>query len=163
MNGAPLRLTPPQPRRELVRRPQHAEAMTDALRKAIDAALKGDFAELDRRELAYLNVLVRIGELVIHEPDGTLHWWFNPDDPRFERLDDERFAPFVLRVVRGYGPQGETALHWGIVEKCRRCGGKLRHVPCRACAGTWHVGDWTDAHVEAYTTLDGLLLEGGGA
>jgi hypothetical protein len=142
----------------LVRPVAHEEAMTHAMREAIKAALQGEFRELDRLELEYLNVLVRVGEFFVKHADGTPFWWFDPNDPRFDRIDDERYAPFVVEVAHGFGPRAETALAWCLAEKCRQCAGRLRHVPCRVCDGRWHLAEL--AGDPTYTDLEGVLIDG---
>lgn len=127
--------------------------VTDTMRAAMKAALAGDFLALDRLELDFLNVLVRLGELAIREADGTLHYWCSP------ALKNDAAAPFVVRIRRGFTPAGRTALEWCLAEKCRRCSGSLRHdVDCRACGGRWYVDD-ASAHPPLYTDLEGLLFE----
>lgn len=137
----------------------HDEAVSAAVRDAMRAALAGDFAALDKLELDYLNLLVRIGELFVRHPDGTPHWWFDPQDARYQRADREVYAPFVVEYHRGYGPRAQAALEWWLAEKCRNCDGKLRRLPCRVCGGSWHVADASDFVI--YTDIDGVLLEEG--
>lgn len=154
--GASFALVPPPKPPEILLPVAQRDAMSHAMREAIKAALAGDFKALDRLEVEYLNVLVRVGELVVRFPDGAPHWWFNPDDSRFRRIDHERYAPFVIDVLRGYGPRAETALEWSLGEKCRQCAGRLRHEPCRVCDGRWHLTDVLDEWV--YTDLNGVIL-----
>lgn len=129
--------------------------MTLAVRDAMRAALAGDFAELDALEVAFLNVLVRIGELAIRDRDGGLHEWFTPGGA-VETYTVT--APFVLAYHRDFCRDGRAALEWQLREKCRRCDGKLRRLPCRVCDGRWYVNDWDD-HEVLYTDLDGVLIE----
>lgn len=151
MRAQAFRLTPPVPLLELRRPVAHEQAMTLAMREAMKAALAGDFSELDRLELEYLNVLVRIGELTMKDRNGTPHWWFE------RQWTEDDCAPFVVEIHRGFGPRGETALEWAIGEKCRRCAGLLRHVACHVCEGKWHLIDVADEAI--YTDVDGFVLE----
>ena len=146
-------MTEPIPPLEL-RSPYQAE-ISDALRDAMKAALAGDSTALDKFELEFLNLLVRIGEFFIKDANGTPHWWF----ARYPQPPREGWAPFVIARHRGYGPRGETALEWGLGEKCRRCDGRLRHMQCRICDGRWHLIEVNDAPI--YTDLDGVLLDEG--
>jgi hypothetical protein len=127
--------------------------MDAALRKA----MAGDFTELDRIELRYLNLLVRIGDLAVKHADGRSHWWFNPDDERFEVTDDCGYAPFVIAIDRGFDQNARPAMRWALMEKCRRCDGKLRNLPCRVCEGEWYVHGVDDLEVVC-TDLDGVLI-----
>lgn len=140
--------------RELVRPAHQQPEAEESLRAAMRAALAGDFAALDGMELDYLNVLVRIGELVMrHQGDGRQHWWFDsyPVPPR------AGYAPFVFAIRRGFCANGGCALEWCLAEKCRRCDGRLRHQDCRVCGGRWHLAEINDEPV--YTDLTGVLLE----
>ncbi len=142
-------LTSPTPPRELVRAPGDT---TPALRDAMNAALAGDFHALDLLEVTYLNVLVRIGELVLREPDGTPHAWALIPQP------DRAVAPFVTAYRRGFGPDGHAALEWQLCTKCRRCEGRLRRLDCRVCGGTWWVEEMMDREV-LYSDTRGVLFE----
>jgi hypothetical protein len=125
--------------------------VTDTMHAAMKAALADDFRALDRLELDFLNILVRIGELAIREADGTPHYWCVPVE--------DAAAPFVVGIHRGYTPAGRTALEWSLAEKCRRCAGSLRHdAECRVCSGSWYVDDASD-HPTLYTDLEGVLIE----
>jgi hypothetical protein len=157
MQAQPLRLTPPVPPLELRRPLAHDQAMTHAMREAMKAALAGDFRQLDTLEIAYVNLLVRIGELQVRRRDGAPHWWFDARDLRNRQLNPDEDAPFVTAIYRGFGPYAETALEWCVGEKCRRCAHLLRHVDCRVCGGTWHLIDVPDQVL--YTDMDGFLLE----
>ncbi len=139
-----------------LRRPiSHEEAMTLAVRDAMRAALAGDFAALDELEVACLNLMVRIGDLEVREPDGrTPHWWFTRGGA-IEQYD--AVAPFVVAYHRGFGADGHAALEWQLLTKCRRCAGKLRREPCRICGGRWYIDDFDD-HEVLYTTLEGVLI-----
>jgi hypothetical protein len=141
---------------ELVRPVEHDEAMSEAIRDGMRAALEGNFSKLDAIEVAHLNVLVRVGALVVKERDGTPHVWFTRGGA-IQRYGN--VAPFVVSLHRGYTKDGRTALQWWLAEKCRRCDGKLRHLPCRVCGGEWYVADVSDWVL--YTDLEGVLLEEG--
>ena len=143
-------LTPPVPPIEY-RGPFKGE-VSDAVREAMRAALSGDFAALDRLEIEFLNLLVRIGELRIVRPDGTPHTW-----GQSYLMGTDLLAPFVTGIARGFGPDARMALEWRLAEKCRHCAGLLRHVPCRICDGRWWVRDVDNA--ELYTDLNGTLIE----
>ena len=129
-----------------------------AVRDAMNAALRGDWRALEVLEVTYLNVLVRIGELYVKDAHGTPHWWFDAGDARFAGLAHEGLAPFVTAYLRSYGPRCEPALEWQLRVKCRRCAGLLRRLDCWVCGGTWHVEDMND-HELVYTTTEGVLLE----
>jgi hypothetical protein len=160
LDGKEFTLTSPNLPLEL-RTPAFQDgAMSDEIRAAMKAALAGDFAPLDKLELEHLNLRVRIGELVVTHPDGTPHWWFDKRDRRWLLADREVNAPFVVGLVRGYTREGKTALEWALHEKCRRCDGKLRRLPCRVCEGRWYVEDMSD-HELVYTDIDGVLIEEG--
>lgn len=152
--SAALRLQPPAPVPELVRPVPHEEAMTSAMRDALRAALDRNFVLLDKLELDYLNVLVRIGEFRVTYPDGTAHEWFNSE--AWRAAGAER-APFVTAIRRGAGPDARQALEWQLMTKCRRCEGRLRRVDCRVCEGRWYVDDFND-HETLVTDLGGVLL-----
>lgn len=162
-------MTAPIPPLELRSPMPHQAEISHALRKAMKAALGGDFAALDKLEIEFLNVLVRIGELSVKHPDGTPHWWFDKHCTRNQAVDWELWAPFVTARHRGFGPRGEAALEWTVREKCRRCAWLLRHVDCRICESRWWIefdelrwGRWGHAELQAatlYTDLDGVLLE----
>lgn len=132
----------------------HDGSMSEALRQAFKQALAGDFAALDRIELDFLNLLVRIGELKLRHADGTAHSWSCP----YLRgdLEGER-APFVTQILRHAGPAGRQALEWQLLVKCRRCDGKLRHLDCRVCEGKWYI-DHFGEHEVLVSDLDGVLL-----
>jgi hypothetical protein len=130
------------------------ETINVEIREAMQAALSGDFGELDRIELAHLNRLVRIGELRVRHPDGELYWW-HQEGGAIEQYDHA--APFVVGRNRGAGPGGVSVLEWRLLAKCRQCNGKLRNLACRACGGRWYVDDMED-HETVYTTLEGVLL-----
>jgi hypothetical protein len=144
------------------RLPGAPSAVSEAVRDAMRAALAGDFTELDRLELEYVNLMVRIGELRVRHADGTPHWWFDERDTRFRRAEIGAVnAPFVVGLVRGFGADARTALKWQLREKCRRCHGRLRHMPCRVCEGRWYVEDMSE-HQVLHTDADGVLIEGRG-
>ena len=151
---------PPRPRELL--RPVQYDVMPEELREAMRAALRGDFGALDRIELRYLNVLVRIGELKVVLPEGSLHDWFVGGSAIGGRMQAYgNVAPFVVGLHRGFGPAGRSALEWWLAEKCRRCDGKLAHTPeCRVCGGSWYVADASDWVL--YTDPDGVLIQGHG-
>lgn len=138
----------------VLRLPAHEQAISQAVRDAMRAALAGDFARLDELEVAFLNVLVRIGELKIRESDGALHEWCTPGGA-VETYGVT--APFVTAYLRGHRRDGGAALEWQLREKCRRCVGLLHRRECRVCEGRWYVDDFDD-HEILYTDLDGVLL-----
>jgi hypothetical protein len=160
LDGKEFTLTAPTPPRAL-RAPSSLsdDAKSEAVRDAMQAALRGDFSELDKLELEFLNLLVRIDELFVKHADGTPHWWFDKRDVRYAaaRIYDTH-APFVVGIRRGFNRDASSALEWALQEKCRRCDGKLRHLPCRVCDGRWYVGDMDD-HELVYTDIDGVLIE----
>ena len=129
-----------------------------AVRDAMSAALAGDFAALDRLEVTYLNVLVRIGELVITDAEGRRHWWFVPQHERWQDARDRGLAPFVLAYHRRWGAACAPALEWALIPECRRCAGKLRRLACRVCGGDWYIDDRADRQL-VYTSAEGVLLE----
>lgn len=156
--SAALKLDAPSPPLELVRPVKHEEAMTCAMREAIRVALDRNFELLDRLELDYLNVLVRLGEFGARYQDGTPHEWFNRE--AWEGVQAAR-APFVVDILRGAGPSGRQALAWQLRTKCRRCAGLLRHLDCRVCEGKWYVDDFEDCEEPLITDLEGVLLPEG--
>lgn len=153
-------MTAPVPPLDLREPVTHEEAMSLAMREAMTAALGGDFAALDALELAFLNLLVRIGELLVKHPDGTPYWWFDQHDARYAGIDRDVHAPFVVAVLRGFDRHARTALQWALREKCRRCAGKLRRVDCRVCDGRWYVTGCND-HEVLYTDVEGALIAEG--
>lgn len=150
-----LVLTPPIAPKPLRGRYVAGDA-EQAVRDAMNAALRGDFAALDRLELSYLNVLVRIGELFVKDANGTPHWWFDLADARCKRAIDDGRAPFVVAYHRSFGGRGEPALEWQLMPVCRRCEGKLRRLECRICAGAWYLGESSDDGL--VTTSEGVIL-----
>lgn len=139
-----------------IRRPAPWNPSADqAVRDAMNAALAGDFKALDRLEITYLNVLVRIGELAIRHRDGAPHSWCQA----YVRGDLEReSAPFVTAYLRSFGRRCEPALEWQLRTQCRKCAGLLRRLDCRICGGDWYVDD-DDDHELVYTTTEGVLIE----
>lgn len=142
----------PTPPLELRSPVPHESGVGGAMHEAFKAALNGDFAPLDKIEIDFLNLLVRIGELRMKHADGEKHWWH-------VESTDAANAPFVTAILRGFGPGGRQALEWGLYEKCRQCDGKLRRLPCRICGGRWYLDDKGGDEV-VYTDVDGVLLEG---
>jgi hypothetical protein len=144
-------LEAPRPPMQLCVPPTHEETMTAEMRIAIAQAQHGNSRLLDAIECRYLNLLARIGELVVRRQDGSRFWWFS----EFPTYNEDEHAPFVVGLER----DGETRLlEWSLVEKCRRCDGKLRRLPCRVCGGDWHVADTWDDHV--YTDVNGVIVWG---
>lgn len=149
-------MSAPTPPRELRSAIPPETSRTAEMDAALRKAMAGDFTDLDCLELRYLNLLVRIGDLAVRHQDGRLHWWFDPDDENFERIDDERYAPFVIAIDRGVGETAKPALRWALMEKCRACAGKLRRLPCRVCDGDWWV-HFVNQDDILCTDLDGAL------
>ena len=158
--------------------PPHRGALTGALSDAMKCLLSGDHEQLDRLELEYLNVLVRIGEFGVRYPDGEPYEFFGEPDvlKHFsharraalrglaQRYQGER-RPFVIAMRRGCGPAGKTLLVWQLATPCRRCEKLLRHQPCRVCNGTWYRDDDFARDDESAppswaveTDLDGVLV-----
>ena len=132
--------------------PPHRDALTGALSDAMKCLLSGDHEQLDRLELEYLNVLVRIGEFGVRYPDGEPYEFFAGNWRRFQ----EARRPFVVKRLRGAGPGARSALVWSLLTPCQRCEGLLRHKPCHVCGGRWYVDDNVEWLV--YTDLDGMLV-----
>lgn len=153
--GKPFELTAPVAPPEVARTIFTAD---QAVRDAMEAPLAGDFKAVDRLEVTYLNVLVRIGELKVRDADGTLYWWHDPRHAKHWTLAQQGLAPFVLAYMRSFGPSCIAALEWRLMPSCRRCIGRLRRVDCRICGGDWHVGE-VDGEESIYTTCEGVLLE----
>lgn len=139
----PLQLAGPVP---------HRDPETGEISDAMKAALRGDWAEVDRIEIDYLNLLVRIGAFGVRYPDGMPFEFFHPDTAR--RAGE--LQPFVLTILRQAGPDGRSLLVWTLAEPCRRCAGLLRRHPCHVCSGRWYVGDEFEWLV--YSDLDGILV-----
>jgi hypothetical protein len=130
-----------------------------AIDAAMKLALKGDFSALNRLEVDYLNLLVRIGEFAVRHADGTRYAWFDEGGRAHVGSGTiETHAPFVVDLVRGYTRDAKTALEWALLEKCRHCSGLLRRQPCRVCEGRWYVDDMDD-HEIVYTNSDGVVIE----
>jgi len=141
--------------------PPHRDALTGALSDAMKCLLSGDHEQLDRLELEYLNVLVRIGEFGVRYPDGEQYEFFGKDAPRYHGGR----RPFVTHMRRGCAPDGKTLLVWELATPCRQCEKLLRHQPCRLCNGTWYRdGDFarddepTPPSWVVETDLDGVLV-----
>lgn len=154
-NKEALVLTPDERPLELVSPAR--DGMCAEMDKAMKAALRGDFTELNRIEIDHLNLLVRIGDFRIRAADGSAHWWFDPLDARHARLESSGQAPFIVAILRGYDAMARSALQWALCEKCRRCDGKLRRLPCRVCDGRWYLQKGDQAVI--HTDLDGVLIE----
>lgn len=149
-----FRLEPTVPTLQLVMQPEHRDPATGALSAAMRALLSGDHEQLERLEVEYLNVLVRIGEFGVRYPDGTPMGVFGPSRAR---RDGERH-PFVDDILRCATPDARTLLVWTLAEPCRRCLGRLRHAPCRICDGRWYVDRGQDSEWLIYTDVDGVLV-----
>jgi len=151
--GDRLVLTAPEVRPELRTTVFSAD---QAVRDAMEAALAGDFKALDRLEITYLNVLVRIGELKGRNADGTLMWWHDPRHKHHWTLAQHGTAPFIVAYHRRWGAACAPALEWTVMAACRRCIGRLRRLACSVCGGDWYVGQDSLEHV--FTDAHGVVL-----
>lgn len=105
---------------------------------ALEAARRGDIKRLDELEIACRNLL--------------------GPRPALSREEEEAgLVPVAAEILHGFGPRGETAVRWIVVEPCPRCFRRWSiRATCHRCSGLGHLSEeweWI------YTTLDGEILE----